>query len=384
MTNSKGKPRAEDAPFFGELRVDLTLSEPDSRVGIDNELVAPLESVQEEIYFNTLHFFDVLGREARGPSLNYIGRVIPIVRPKSDGTAGHARITFTGFATDRPAVVVTYRERGGPTKESRLDIPKVELDAPEALAAFVRDGRDGIERLDLRVKVDTEKDERDELVKRTRAEEVDRRILSAEQVSRILANLEELRARGLYKDALAYHDLPGLRVAAAWTWISDPSSETVVELEANGAPAPFPDPMTLVPDGYRYQGEPLVQWDTPMPPPEGHAILAKMSTFEEATVYKVGESYLGKDIWAMDLMPEIEASHWSQAKATTWKPTVVYSARQDANEVSSTSHTLKLAEMLLTDPAYKDALKKVNVVFHPFTNPDGAQLAYDLYEITPD
>ena len=33
-------------------------------------------------------------------------------------------------------------------------------------------------------------------------------------------------------------------------------------------------------------------------------------------------------------------THWSAAKATTLKPTVVYSARQHANEVSSTSHTL--------------------------------------------
>jgi hypothetical protein len=138
----------------------------------------------------------------------------------------------------------------------------------------------------------------------------------------------------------------------------------VIAVDPNGAPAPFPDPKKLLPAGYRYQGEPLVQWDTPMPPPEGHAILAKMtSAFKEATVYKVGESYLGKDIWAMDLMPPMEASHWSQAKATTLKPTVVYSARQDANDCHH--HTLKLAEMLLTDPAFKDALKKVNVVFHP-------------------
>jgi len=40
--------------------------------------------------------------------------------------------------------------------------------------------------------------------------------------------------------------------------------------------------------------------------------------------------------------------------------------------------------MLLTDPAFKPHLNRVNVVFHPFTNPDGAQLAYDLYKITPD
>ncbi len=85
----------------------------------------------------------------------------------------------------------------------------------------------------------------------------------------------------------------------------------------------------------------------------------------------------------MDVMPPIEASHWSQAKATTLKPTVIYSARQHANEVSSTSHTLKLAELLLTDPAWKKKLDRVNVVFHPITNADGAQLAYDLQKITP-
>ena len=62
----------------------------------------------------------------------------------------------------------------------------------------------------------------------------------------------------------------------------------------------------------------------------------------------------------------------------------MYSARQHANEVSSTSHILKLAELLLTDPEFRQKLKKVNVVVHPITNPDGAQLAYDLYKITPD
>ena len=85
----------------------------------------------------------------------------------------------------------------------------------------------------------------------------------------------------------------------------------------------------------------------------------------------------------MDLMPPIEASHWSQAKQTTMKPTIVYSARQHANEVSSTSHVLKMAELLLTDPAYREKLNKVNVVIHPITNADGAQLAYDLQKINP-
>src|SRR2546427_10603695 len=85
----------------------------------------------------------------------------------------------------------------------------------------------------------------------------------------------------------------------------------------------------------------------------------------------------------MVLMPPIEASHWSQAKQTTMKPTIVYSARQHANEVSSTSHVLKKAELLLTDPADRAKLDKVNGVIHPITNADGAQLAYDLQKINP-
>jgi len=86
----------------------------------------------------------------------------------------------------------------------------------------------------------------------------------------------------------------------------------------------------------------------------------------------------------MDLMPPIDATHWSHAKATTFKPTVVYSAREHANEISSTSHVLRHAELLLTDSTQRAKLDRVNVVIHPFTNADGAQVAYDLYRVTPD
>ena len=127
-----------------------------------------------------------------------------------------------------------------------------------------------------------------------------------------------------------------------------------------------------------------MQWDTPIPPPEAYEILAKMSSFPEATVYKVGESYLGKDVWAMDLMPPMAASHWSQTKLTTMKPTVVYSARQHANEVSSTSHVLKLAEQLLTDAAFKTKLQKVNVVIHPITNRRRRAACVRPAKITPN
>ncbi len=230
MKLGDGKPRPEDAPFFGELKVDLSLSEPDYQIGVDQEQISPLESVHEEIYFNTLQFFDVLGRYTRGAPLTYPGRIIPVMRPKNDGKPGHAHITFTGFDSPRPEVVVTYKTRDGQEGKARRDVPKAAVDRPVALAALVRDGQDGIARLDLRVKVDTEQDERPTLITETRAETVDRQMMSAAEVKAVVANLARLRAAGLYRDALAYHDLGEIRIAAAWTFDEDAKAQLVADL----------------------------------------------------------------------------------------------------------------------------------------------------------
>ena len=382
-----GLPRggSTDAPYFGELTVEMSMSEPDYRLGIDNEIHAPMDALHEEIFFGTVEFFDVLGRNSRGQGLTFPGRIIPIMRPKQDGSAATVGISVTGFATSRPAVVVTYEDAAGDSGQVRLDIPKTSLERPSARMAKVRDGVPGLTHLGLRVRVDTDIDVRDSLLTHGTPHQVDRSMVSAEQIVAVMREIEGLRAAGLYPSALAYDGLGSIEVWAEWTHDQDADSRRTGTLAANGTPATLPDWRALLPSDWSYSGDRVVQWDTPIPPPEGHEMLAKLGdAFPEASVYKVGESYLGKDVWAMDLQPEIAATHWSHAKATTFKPTVVYSARQHANEVSSTSHVLRHAELILTDPEQRKKLDKVNVVIHPFTNADGAQLAYDLYNITPD
>ena len=133
-------------------------------------------------------------------------------------------------------------------------------------------------------------------------------MVSAEQIVATLQEIESLRAGGLYTSALAYSDLGSLEVWAEWTHEQDPESRTTGSLAANGVPEADPDWRTLLPDDWSYNGDRLVQWDTPMPPAEGHQVIAMMAEgFPEATAYKVGESYLGKDIWALDLMPAVSA-----------------------------------------------------------------------------
>jgi Zinc carboxypeptidase len=386
MKLHEGNPRGggKDAPYFGELEVNLELSEPNETLGLEREILSPMDALHEDLYFTTLMFFRILGRNARGDELTYPGRVLPVMIPNNDGKPGTASIRFTGFRTSRPAVVVDYETAEGETGRTRLDVPRVEMDRPKAMAARVRAGADGLEKLEVHVKVDTDRDERGELVRRERAEDVDDQILSADQALATIENLNRLRERGLYRGALAYHGLSELQVVASWEYHETPETRRAATLRDNGAPVPFPNVDRYLERAPESPSRDLVQWDAPIPPPEAYAILARMSNLEGASVYKVGESYLGREVWAMDLTAPVEASHVSRYKETTLKPTIIYSARQHANEVSSTSHVLKLAEELLTDPEERKKLDRVNVVIHPITNPDGAQLAYDLYRRTPD
>ncbi|MEM7417669.1 MAG: M14 family metallopeptidase [Gemmatimonadota bacterium] len=382
-----GLPRgaSADAPYFGELIVDLEMSEPDYRLGIDNEIHAPMDALHEEIYFGAIEFFDILGRNSRGLGIQFPGRVLPIMRPKSDGSGAVAEVRVTGFATSRPAVVIDYTRADGTTGRARLDIPKTTLERPSARRALVKVDQPGLDHLALRVRVDTEMDMRDSLITTARELSVDERMVSAEQVTASIREIELLRASGLYPDALAFPGLGRIEVWAEWGHQQDPEHRMTASLAPNGSADALPSWRAFLPEGWAPSEERIVQWDTPIHPDEANEMMARMAvSHPEVIMYQVGRSYLGREIWAMDLMPTIESSHWSEVKATTFKPTVLISGRQHANEVSSTSHMLRHAELLLTDPDQRTRLDRVNVVLHPVMNPDGAQTAYDLYRLTPD
>ena len=73
MDRHDGNPRGggADAPFFGTLTVELELSEPDYRLGVDNEIISTMDALHEEFYFGTIEFFHLIGRNAAraGPDL---------------------------------------------------------------------------------------------------------------------------------------------------------------------------------------------------------------------------------------------------------------------------------------------------------------------------
>ena len=90
------------------------MSEPDFRIGVDEELVSSLESLHEDLYFVTLDFFDALGRTTTRRRLAAPGKIFPIIHPERRGQAGH-RCACSTPATRRPSRSSRsrYKEKGG-------------------------------------------------------------------------------------------------------------------------------------------------------------------------------------------------------------------------------------------------------------------------------
>jgi murein tripeptide amidase MpaA len=100
-------------------------------------------------------------------------------------------------------------------------------------------------------------------------------------------------------------------------------------------------------------------------PAESEAIVKQLAAFPEVKAYRAGQSYRGRDVSAAEITLPTPSELVSIAKLTAYKPTIFITGRQHANEVSSTSHVLRLGELLVTDPQYKAMLRKVNVILHP-------------------
>ncbi len=389
MAQNDGKPRAEFQPLFDTLRIAYKLSEPDYQIGIDQERISSLEGLQEDTFFNTENFFYMLGDLQAGTHFDYLGRIIPVSYPSRDGGDGEVHIEFYAKDAGMPKVRLAWKTEGdGVEHEQERDLYTVPSAGHMRLvSARVQSGEDGVEGLTWRMPVDFKKYNYDEWVVLAEKSRVDRSITSAAQAAAQVHWLEKMHAAGLYNDALTYPHLHSLgfefEIPVALNASEHAKKEIVTALLPVREPATKRPMITDVTPAPLDATGHFVQWDNPISPEDEEHLLSRLSNYPGVSVYWMGRSYLGRNIWAADMTLPTPAVLISMPKATTLKATIIYSGRQHANEVSSTSHLLKLGEELVLDPKRRDDLKKVNVVLHPITNVDGAELAIDLAKISP-
>jgi hypothetical protein len=352
MKVTDNKPMPDKQPFHRDLDVEVWMSEPDFRIGVDEEQVSALESLHEDLYFVTLDFFDALGRTTTKRRLAAPGNIFPIIHPEQAGKPGRVHILYAGNASTKPKLELSYTEKGAekPSRVSR-DLGKIDTTPPRVMRV-VASGT-GVPELELQTEA---KDDRE-----------------AERAGDALDNLAKLHAAGLYRTALSYAHVDRVALDIA---LKDVHTRRVLASTGESAP-------TNVRTAEKGAAPPHVTWDHVISPDEAENIIGRMAAFPQVKAYKAGHSYRGREISVMEITQPTSSEQVSLAKLTTLKPTLLITGRQHANEVSSTSHILRLAELLCTDPQYTAILKRVNVILQPVENPDGAAMAYELQKLTP-
>ena len=127
MKVTENRPLPDKQPFHRDLDVEVWMSEPDFRIGVDEELVSSLESLHEDLYFVTLDFFDALGRTTTRRRLAAPGKIFPIIHPERRGQKGQVHVLYAGNASAKPQLEIRYTEKGGQKPETvRRELTKID------------------------------------------------------------------------------------------------------------------------------------------------------------------------------------------------------------------------------------------------------------------
>ncbi len=184
MASYHGELRSEFVPPFDTLKIDIHMSEPDYELGLDKERISSLEALQEDTFYSTENFVNMMGDLEAGRALQYVGRIIPIVHAPEDGADGHVHIEFYAKASGGPKVELRWTDAQGARHERSRDMwPLSGSMQPRLVAARARAGEDGLESLTWLLPADFKEDQHDEWVRVEGKEQVEKGIFSAEQVA---------------------------------------------------------------------------------------------------------------------------------------------------------------------------------------------------------
>ncbi len=175
MAQSKGDLRPEFAPPFDTLRIDIHMSEPDYSLDLDKERISSLEALQEDTFYSTENFVNMMGNLESGRAISYVGRIIPVVHASEDGQDGHVHIEFYGKPAANPVVRLSWTDKQGNRQERERNLPVITGDMqPRLIQARVKAGEQGVGSLTWLMPADFNQDKYEDWLKVEGQDQVDR------------------------------------------------------------------------------------------------------------------------------------------------------------------------------------------------------------------
>ncbi|GAB3804366.1 M14 family metallopeptidase [Virgibacillus kimchii] len=91
-------------PLFDRIEVEVGMSEEEMKIPVAEERISSLEALHEDVYFNTLDYFQVKGEETAGKAYITPGGVYPFMKV-TPGEKPRARVTaYAWIERERPSV----------------------------------------------------------------------------------------------------------------------------------------------------------------------------------------------------------------------------------------------------------------------------------------
>ncbi len=311
--------QGREPPFLHEIAVILHVSEPDDRLDLDHETDSVLEGLHEDIYFGLLEAYAAV-RPEHGPRHLAPARILPFCHA-SPGEATRVRVVARGPGSE---AVTVWPSGGRPLRALPLDVN-------------VRGS---------------------ELVGQGRA-----------PATLVLA------VDGAPADAEAALD----RLAwGAERGLAPMPGGLALAFRAGGRERCVSPAAVDAPERPRL-APPLPA--RPLHPHEVVRYARHLAARHPGVHLRVAhESILGQPLVALETGypagPDV-----SRARRARWTPSVLISARQHANEPTSTQAVLALLTAELERP---DLMRALNLVVHPLENPDGARLHAALCSLAPN
>ncbi|MCE5235856.1 MAG: M14 family metallopeptidase [Eubacteriales bacterium] len=321
-----GAPSAAMQPFFAQMRLDITASEPERLLAVREDRVDPLNALHEDIYFAGLDMFKVLGLNTSGEKLDAPGLFLPVIR-KAEG---------------RPKFMMThYRQRFKEPVIELKDGGRVAAGKSACTSAVI--SAVYLESEGLALVFDVNADE---------------------SAAPMIAAYAALCGEGFAEMAHylnGYGRLVLRHNNRAYTAVLP--KETAAEKDMDIGDVDIMERSLI---GYA----------------ESMRVIEQLKRVRGISVYRAGETYRGRDIYAVRLLPS-HKGYVSRVKLITKNPVELVNARHHANEVSGTNAVFITLKAILTDKAYEGLGDELNLVFIPFENADGAAIHYELQKDHP-
>lgn len=320
-----GRPHPSQQPYFSQLVLEASASEPEYQLNFRQGIISSLCGLSEDFYFVGLEYFKLLGRISGDGELDAPGLILPIVK----AVPGPPSFSFCHQDQAAPGPMI---RRGGQELHPPLGPRDLSLHISQ-----VRAGDDGLELV-----FDIQSD-----------------LLPAAQVSAL--------ARVISAGLGEVHQL-----LSGYSRVSFRFCGQVY----TASPPPSPPAKSVAISQIDLKEGQVIGYEDYL------KIIDQLKLVERLRVFKAGQSYLGREIYGIELRSS-RPGYTSLTKQLNRNPSLYINNRHHANEVSSTNAAFVLLRQLLSDPQLTRLDDRLNLVIVPLENPDGAAVHHRLQADNP-